>query len=118
MFRAFGHDKVWVLDGGLPNWKANNYPVESDGSQVQSGQEAVSAVHKVYAGEKVSYVIFFIQNLLLTSTSFIQSVIRVVLPFLKSLMCSTCLIFSSILYKISVLITTAFLSHLCLIFVK
>lgn len=53
MFRAFGHDKVWVLDGGLPNWKANNYPVESDGSQVQSGQEAVSAVHKVYAGEKV-----------------------------------------------------------------
>lgn len=61
MFRAFGHDKVWVLDGGLPNWKANNYPVESDGSQVQSGQEAVSAVHKVYAGEKVSYVILFIQ---------------------------------------------------------
>ena len=118
MFRAFGHDKVWVLDGGLPNWKANNYPVESDGSQVESGQEAVSAVHKVYAGEKVSYVILFIQNLLLTSTSFIESVKQVVLPFLKSLMCSTCLIFSSIPYRILVIITSAFLSHLCLISVK
>lgn len=115
MFRAFGHDKVWVLDGGLPNWKANNYPVESDGSQVQSGQEAVSAVHKVYAGEKVSYVILLIQNLLLMSTSFMESVIQVVLPFLKILMCSTC---SPILYKILVIITSAFLSHLCLISVK
>lgn len=115
MFRAFGHDKVWVLDGGLPNWKANNYPVESDGSQVQSGQEAVSAVHKVYAGEKVSYVILLIQNLLLMSTSFMESVIQVVLPFLKILMCSTC---SPILYKILVIITSVFLSHLCLISVK
>jgi len=28
-FRAFGHDKVFVLDGGLPRWRAEGRPVES-----------------------------------------------------------------------------------------
>lgn len=28
-FRAFGHDRVAVLDGGLPKWIAENRPVES-----------------------------------------------------------------------------------------
>ncbi len=28
-FRAFGHDKVAVLDGGLPRWRAEGRPVES-----------------------------------------------------------------------------------------
>jgi thiosulfate/3-mercaptopyruvate sulfurtransferase len=28
MFRLFGHDKVRVLDGGLPAWMAAGYPVE------------------------------------------------------------------------------------------
>lgn len=27
MFRTFGHDKVQVLDGGLPNWLRHDYPV-------------------------------------------------------------------------------------------
>ena len=27
-FRAFGHDAVWVLDGGLPRWRAEGRPVE------------------------------------------------------------------------------------------
>jgi thiosulfate/3-mercaptopyruvate sulfurtransferase len=27
MFRAMGHEKVFMLDGGLPAWKALNYPV-------------------------------------------------------------------------------------------
>ena len=27
-FRAFGHDKVFVLDGGLPRWRAEGRPVE------------------------------------------------------------------------------------------
>lgn len=27
MFRVFGHDKVQVLDGGLPNWLRHDYPV-------------------------------------------------------------------------------------------
>jgi len=29
MFRAFGHDKVRVLDGGLPKWKAERKPLAS-----------------------------------------------------------------------------------------
>jgi len=28
-FRAFGHDAVAVLDGGLPRWRAEGHPVES-----------------------------------------------------------------------------------------
>jgi len=28
-FRAFGHDKVFVLDGGLPRWRAEGHPVEA-----------------------------------------------------------------------------------------
>jgi thiosulfate/3-mercaptopyruvate sulfurtransferase len=28
-FRAFGHDKVFVLDGGLPRWRAEGRPVEA-----------------------------------------------------------------------------------------
>jgi thiosulfate/3-mercaptopyruvate sulfurtransferase len=28
-FRAFGHDDVAVLDGGLPRWRADGHPVES-----------------------------------------------------------------------------------------
>lgn len=30
MFRAFGHSNVAVLDGGLPKWKAEGRPTESD----------------------------------------------------------------------------------------
>ncbi len=29
-FRAFGHSRVAVLDGGLPKWKRDRYPVASD----------------------------------------------------------------------------------------
>lgn len=29
MFRAFGHERVSVLDGGLPKWRAEGRPVES-----------------------------------------------------------------------------------------
>ena len=30
MFRVFGHDEVSVLDGGLPKWRAEDRPVESE----------------------------------------------------------------------------------------
>ena len=30
MFRVFGHDDVAVLDGGLPKWKAEGRPLETD----------------------------------------------------------------------------------------
>jgi thiosulfate/3-mercaptopyruvate sulfurtransferase len=29
MFRAFGHEKSSVLDGGLPRWVSDGYPVDN-----------------------------------------------------------------------------------------
>lgn len=34
LFRLYGHDKVAVLDGGLPKWQAENRPVESGTPEV------------------------------------------------------------------------------------
>ncbi|KAG0567228.1 hypothetical protein KC19_7G119900 [Ceratodon purpureus] len=53
MFRVFGHEKVWILDGGLPNWKASGFPTKSEGPQLLRGEEAVAAVQKVYSGKEV-----------------------------------------------------------------
>ena len=53
MFRVFGHEKVWLLDGGLPNWKASGFPVISEGPQLLRGEDAVAAVQKVYSGKEV-----------------------------------------------------------------
>jgi thiosulfate/3-mercaptopyruvate sulfurtransferase len=36
MLRSFGHEQCAVLDGGLPKWKADGYPLTSDISQIQS----------------------------------------------------------------------------------
>lgn len=30
MYRTMGHQEVYVLNGGLPEWKKNNYPIVSD----------------------------------------------------------------------------------------
>jgi thiosulfate/3-mercaptopyruvate sulfurtransferase len=38
MFRAFGHDRVAVLDGGLPKWKREGRPVTSAKSAPVSGK--------------------------------------------------------------------------------
>lgn len=56
MFRAFGHDNVWVLDGGLPKWHASGYEVESStsGDAVLKASTANEAVEKVYNGQMVS----------------------------------------------------------------
>lgn len=35
MFRAFGHDKVAILDGGMTKWKAEGRPTTSDAANVQ-----------------------------------------------------------------------------------
>lgn len=35
LFRLFGHDKVAVLDGGLPKWLAENRPVEAGAPAVE-----------------------------------------------------------------------------------
>lgn len=56
MFRVFGHDKVWVLDGGLPQWRASGYDVESSasGDSILKASAASEAIEKVYKGQSVS----------------------------------------------------------------
>lgn len=56
MFRAFGHDRVWVLDGGLPRWRASGYDVESSasGDAILKASAASEAIEKVYKGQTVS----------------------------------------------------------------
>lgn len=53
MFRVFGHDKVWVLDGGLPQWRSSGYDVESSASSdaILKANAAREAVEKVYSGQ-------------------------------------------------------------------
>lgn len=55
MFRVFGHDKVWVLDGGLPQWRASGFDVESSasGDAILKASAAREAVEKVYHGQLV-----------------------------------------------------------------
>uniref|UniRef100_A0A2N9HY99 Rhodanese domain-containing protein n=1 Tax=Fagus sylvatica TaxID=28930 RepID=A0A2N9HY99_FAGSY len=49
MFRVFGHDRVWVLDGGLPRWRASGYDVESSasGDAILKASAATEAIEKV-----------------------------------------------------------------------
>ena len=56
MFRAFGHNKVWVLDGGLPRWHASGYDVESSasGDAIWKASAASEAIEKIYQGQTVS----------------------------------------------------------------
>jgi len=57
MFRVFGHDKVWVLDGGLPQWRASGYDVESSASSdaILKASAAGEAIEKVYQGQSVIF---------------------------------------------------------------
>lgn len=61
MFRVFGHDKVWVLDGGLPKWRALGYDVESSasGDAILKASAASEAIEKVYQGHKVSASVIY-----------------------------------------------------------
>jgi thiosulfate/3-mercaptopyruvate sulfurtransferase len=57
MFRVFGHKKVWVLDGGLPQWRASGFNVENvspDDDAVLKSIAANRAVERVYNGDQVS----------------------------------------------------------------
>ncbi|PKA56046.1 Thiosulfate/3-mercaptopyruvate sulfurtransferase 1, mitochondrial [Apostasia shenzhenica] len=60
MFRVFGHDKVWVLDGGLPHWRDSGYDVESSasGDSVLKASAAIEAIEKVYHGQSVGPITF------------------------------------------------------------
>ncbi|KAK1279373.1 hypothetical protein QJS04_geneDACA020419 [Acorus gramineus] len=55
MFRVFGHDKIWVLDGGLPQWRASGFDVESSASSdsILKASAACEAIEKVYKGQTV-----------------------------------------------------------------
>ncbi|XP_066320494.1 thiosulfate/3-mercaptopyruvate sulfurtransferase 1, mitochondrial-like [Miscanthus floridulus] len=60
MFHVFGHDKVWVLDGGLPQWRASGYDVESSASSdaILKASAAGEAIEKVYQGQSVGPATF------------------------------------------------------------
>ncbi|KAG9136562.1 hypothetical protein Leryth_014401 [Lithospermum erythrorhizon] len=60
MFRVFGHDRVWVLDGGLPRWRAAGYDVESSASSdnILKASAASEAIEKVYKGQTVGPITF------------------------------------------------------------
>ncbi|XP_024032615.1 thiosulfate/3-mercaptopyruvate sulfurtransferase 1, mitochondrial-like, partial [Morus notabilis] len=60
MFRVFGHNRVWVLDGGLPHWRAAGYDVESSasGDAILKASAATEAIEKVYQGHAVGPVTF------------------------------------------------------------
>ncbi|XP_019183172.1 PREDICTED: thiosulfate/3-mercaptopyruvate sulfurtransferase 2 [Ipomoea nil] len=60
MFRVFGHDRVWVLDGGLPRWRASGYDVESSasGDAILKASAASEAIEKVYKGHTAGPITF------------------------------------------------------------
>ncbi|XP_077253338.1 thiosulfate/3-mercaptopyruvate sulfurtransferase 1, mitochondrial-like [Tasmannia lanceolata] len=60
MFRVFGHDKVWVLDGGLPRWRASGFDVESSasGDAILKASAAAEAIEKVYQRQTVGPILF------------------------------------------------------------
>ncbi|KAK4253514.1 hypothetical protein QN277_010176 [Acacia crassicarpa] len=57
MFRVFGHDQVWILDGGLPKWRASGYDINTSASCDKSSA-ATEAVEKVYQGQSVGPITF------------------------------------------------------------
>ena len=56
MFRVFGHDRIWVLDGGLPKWRTLGYDVESSasGDAILKATAASEAIERIYQGLAVS----------------------------------------------------------------
>ncbi|KAH6823661.1 mercaptopyruvate sulfurtransferase 1 [Perilla frutescens var. hirtella] len=60
MFRVFGHDRIWVLDGGLPRWRASGFDVESSASSdaILKASAASEAIEKVYQGQRVGPITF------------------------------------------------------------
>ena len=40
MFKAMGHSKVWVLEGGFPKWQQEGRPVEATDADASADQFA------------------------------------------------------------------------------
>ncbi|VAI55844.1 unnamed protein product [Triticum turgidum subsp. durum] len=60
MFRILGHDKVWVLDGGFPQWQASGFNIGSScpHDAVLKSKAANSAVETTYNGELANAATF------------------------------------------------------------
>lgn len=60
MFRVFGHERIWVLDGGLPTWRASGFDVESSasGDAILKASAASEAIEKVYRRQAVGPITF------------------------------------------------------------
>ncbi|GJM90293.1 hypothetical protein PR202_ga06560 [Eleusine coracana subsp. coracana] len=60
MFRVFGHNKVWVLDGGLPRWRDSGFDLGSNSNDdaILKSKTANSAVEAVYNGEMGNTITF------------------------------------------------------------
>lgn len=60
MFRVFGHDRIWVLDGGLPAWRTLGYDVESSasGDAILKATAASEAIERIYQGLPVGPITF------------------------------------------------------------
>ncbi|KAL8483919.1 hypothetical protein ACS0TY_026562 [Phlomoides rotata] len=60
MFRVFGHERIWVLDGGLSRWRASGFDVESSASSdaILKASAASEAIEKVYQGLRVGPITF------------------------------------------------------------
>ncbi|TVU12062.1 hypothetical protein EJB05_45686 [Eragrostis curvula] len=60
MFRVFGHSKVWVLDGGLPQWRASGFDLGSNinNDAILKSKAANNAVETVYNGGMATTITF------------------------------------------------------------
>ena len=48
-FRIFGAKKVYILDGGLPKWKAEGRPLEHGRSPAHAAQVRGRAEHRAWS---------------------------------------------------------------------
>ncbi|KAJ3679335.1 hypothetical protein LUZ60_017346 [Juncus effusus] len=63
-FRVFGHDNIWVLDGGFPKWKDSGFELESStdsSDSVSKSKAAIEAINLHYKGNSVSNATFKVE---------------------------------------------------------
>ena len=74
MFRVLGHDKVWVLDGGFPQWQASGFNIASScpDDAVLKSKAANNAVETAYNGKLVRYLLRWHDYLTVDSFLFVK----------------------------------------------
>ncbi|KAL6875550.1 hypothetical protein ACP4OV_013063 [Aristida adscensionis] len=60
MIRVLGHNKVWVLDGGLPQWRASGIDLESQSSDdvIHKSKATNNAVETVHSAKLANTITF------------------------------------------------------------